>query len=86
LKEVRKNIFIPYNFSLDHDFLKHPKHVQQEASALLEYRFPLCQFRRHNPYGLVAMNCDLIYLPWPYTHDQWEDEIPYENSKDWDDV
>jgi hypothetical protein len=27
LKEVKKNIFIPYNFSLGHYFLKDPKHA-----------------------------------------------------------
>jgi hypothetical protein len=46
----------------------------------------LDQFRRHDPKGLVVKNCDLISLAWPYTHEWWEDELPYENAKDWDEV
>jgi len=67
---------------LGYYFLKH----QQEASSLLEYRFPLGQFRRHDPKCLVSKNCDLISLAWPYTDEQWEDEPPHENAKGWDEV
>jgi hypothetical protein len=70
LKEVRKNIFIPYNFSLVHHFLKDPKHAWKEASTPLEYMFPLGQFIRHDPKDLLAKNCDLISLTWSYTHER----------------
>jgi hypothetical protein len=71
---------------LGHHFLKDPKHAQQEAHALLEYKFPLVQFKRHDPKGLVYNNYDIIYLAWTYTHECLEYEMPFENAKYWDEV
>jgi len=70
LKEVKKKIFIPYGFKLGNSFIKYPKHDFQEVSTHLEYRFSLGKFRRHDPKGIVAKNCQLVSKAWPYGHEK----------------
>jgi len=53
---------------------------------MLDYMFPQGNFIRHDPLGLVAKNCEVIFLSWSYTHEKWQDELPYENSRDYEDV
>jgi len=44
------------------------------------------QFRKHEPFELVAKHCELISLSWPFAYEQWKNEIPSENARDWEDV
>jgi hypothetical protein len=86
LKETKKNIFNSYGFRLEHDFIKDLKHERKQASNHIEYKFPLGKIRRHDPKGLVSKHCDLVFVAWPYSHERWEDELFFEDARDWDEV
>jgi hypothetical protein len=82
----KKKIYTPYNLSLGHYHLKDPKQYMQEVNSMLEYRFPQGQFRRHDAFGLVKKHCELISLSWTYSHGKWQNELPFQNAIEWEDV
>jgi hypothetical protein len=41
---------------------------------------------RHESFGLVSKHCENIPLSWPYSHEQWKNEIMFENARDLEDV
>jgi hypothetical protein len=59
---------------------------KQEGLRQLEFRFPVSQFHKHDPKGLVPQHASHVSSCWPYTHDKFEDEIFTECAKDLEEV
>jgi hypothetical protein len=51
---------------------------------MLECQFPQCQFTRKYPFEIVSKHYEMISLSWGYTQNQWESQVPFENSIDWE--
>ena len=49
----KKQSFIPYGFHIGFYLVKDTAQAKQQGLSQLEYRFPTCQFRKHEPRGLV---------------------------------
>jgi hypothetical protein len=82
----KKRDFIPYGFHIGFYMVKDTTQVKQEGLNQLEYRFPTCCFRKHDPKGLVPQHASQVSSYWSYAHDSFEDEIFTEGAQDWKDM
>jgi hypothetical protein len=87
VKDVKKKLFIPYNF-----YVGYYKNFQilimlsKKGNLMLEFIFQQGQFRRHDPQGLVPKYCNYISWPWHYTHEICDDELIYQDIDSWNEV
>jgi hypothetical protein len=65
---------------IGHYGLLNSNQARQKENAMLEYRFPRGQFRRHDPLELVEKHSIMISITWSYAYKQWDHELPFENS------
>jgi len=82
-KDARKNNFKPYNIYLGHYGLLNYRKERKEANVILDqYRFPKGHFGMHDPFVMVVKNNEMVSITYPYTQNQWDNEVPYETVVD----
>jgi hypothetical protein len=80
LVKDKKRAFISYGFHIVFCMVKDTTHAKQLGLGQLEFRFQTGRFHKHNPKGLVLQHASQVSSYWPYSHDQFEDEIFTENA------
>jgi hypothetical protein len=83
LVKSKKQSFIQYGFHIGFCMVKDTVHAKQLELGQLEFWFQTVRFHKHDPKGLVLQHASQVSFCWPYTHDQFEDEIFIENDQDW---
>jgi len=86
VKDVKKELFIPYNFYIGHYKIPNSNHAKQEGKLMLEFKFPQGKFKNHDPQGLVEKHCSYISWYWPYPHEGWDDELMYQDISSMNEV
>jgi hypothetical protein len=86
LVKDKKRSFVPYGFHVGFCIVKDIAQDKQEGLSQLEYRYPIGQFCKHDPKGLVLQHASQVSSCWPYAHDKFDDEIFTECAQDWEEV
>jgi hypothetical protein len=78
-KGVKKNLFIPYHFSIGYYTLIKYSQAKAEGNMMLEFIMPQGMKKNHDPLGLVPKHCALVGIQWPYIHQIVHEELRFQN-------
>jgi hypothetical protein len=60
--------------------------AKQEGMSQIKFRFPMGQFRKDDPEGLVPQHASQVSSCLLHAHGKFEYKVFTENSQDWDEV
>jgi hypothetical protein len=78
-RDSKKNLFIPYNFSVGHYRILSSQHAIQEGNFMLEFRLPQGKPKNHDPLGLEPKHYAIVRITWPYPHVRLTEDLIHQN-------